>query len=119
MFISSAPKQRYVPGERLVHIRGTPESNPLYDAFPTDIISSTRQPQSDFRPITPSQPRLVQNFPTTLESPYDQPRSYRPDFDGNQATRERRHQTSRYQDKTGENRSLLLVLTACTNTYTF
>ena len=116
MFISSAPKQRYVPGERLVHIRGTPESNPLYDAFPTDIISSPRQLQSDFRPITPPQPRAVQNFPTSLESPYDQPRSYRPQSDGNQAMRERRQQTSRYQDKTGENRSLPLL---CTNTCAF
>ena len=106
MFISSVPKQRYVLGESIVRARGTPESNPLYDAFPTDIISTPQQSHSDFRPITPPYPRSLPNPSHPVEGTYDQPRSYQQESDQNQPMRGRRHQASRHQTRTGENRVL-------------
>lgn len=78
MFVSSAPsKHRYVLEEYPPRVRGTPEYNPLYDAVDSTAFSSPRQQlQSDFRPITPTPPRFIENFPNDVESTYDKPRSY-------------------------------------------
>lgn len=107
MFISSVAKHRYVLGEPSGRARGTPESNPLYDAFPTDIISTPRQQlQSDFRPITPPYPRSIPNPSHPVEDTYDQPRSYHQEPKQKQPIRGRRQQASRQQTRTGENRAL-------------
>jgi hypothetical protein len=103
MFISSASKQRYVRDEHPLRIRGTPEYNPLYDTFQSDIITSQRQTQNDFRPITPSPaPRFTQNFPDDIESTYDKPRSYRFDKEQKQPNNEQRQHGSRSRKKVGE-----------------
>lgn len=79
MFISStAPRNKYVLENHPQRIRGTPEYNPLYDAFQSNILTS------DFRPITPNQPppRFIDNLSSDFESTYDKPRSYH--FDNQQ-----------------------------------
>ncbi|CAF0767411.1 unnamed protein product [Adineta steineri] len=70
-----ASRQRHISNEHPVRVRGTPEYNPLYDAFQPDLILPPRQTQNNFRPITPPPPRFVQNF-QDIENAYDKPRSF-------------------------------------------
>jgi hypothetical protein len=101
MLISSASKQKYVLDEHPVRIRGTPEYNPLYDTFQSDIIVPQKQTQSNFRPITPP-PRFIQNFNDDIENTYDKPRSYHFENERKQYTNGKRQQSSRSQKKVGE-----------------
>lgn len=102
MFIASASKQKYVHDEHPLRVRGTPEYNPLYDAFQSDIIPPQRQTQSDFRPITPPPPRFIQHFHDDIECTYDKPRSYRHDNNQKQHTHGQRQHSSHTQKKVGE-----------------
>ena len=78
MFVSSASRQKYALEEpSSMRPRGTPEYNPLYDAFQPDILLPPRQSSNEFRPITPPPPRFVPNYVNQAESTYDKPRSYR------------------------------------------
>jgi hypothetical protein len=102
MFISSVAKQKYVLDEHPIRVRGTPEYNPLYDAFQSDTVIPQRQTRNDFRPITPPQPRFILNAHDVIESPYDKPRSYRVDNEKKQRTNGQKQRTSRSQKKVGE-----------------
>jgi len=103
MFISSASKQKFVLDEHRLRARGTPEYNPLYDTFQSDIIIPQRQTQNDFRPITPLlPPRFVQNVHDNIESTYDKPRSYHLDKEQKQHSNGQRKQGSRFHKKVGE-----------------
>lgn len=62
MFISSAANPRHLPDDQRRRARGTPESNPLYDAFPSELLL----------PIRPD-PAASATIP--MESPYDRPRT--------------------------------------------
>lgn len=62
MFITSAAKPRYLHDDQRRRARGTPESNPLYDAFPTDLLLAIR-------------PNPSATTPLITESPYDRPRT--------------------------------------------
>ncbi len=101
MSISSASKQKNVLGEHSIRVRGTPESNPLYDAFESNTIFPQRQPQNNFRPITP--PRFIQNLPDDLENAYDKPRSYGLDNEPKKQTNTRRQHPNRNRKAVGEN----------------
>jgi hypothetical protein len=108
MFISSASKPKYIHEEHPLRVRGTPEYNPLYDAFQSDVIQSQRQ--NDFRPITPvppPPPRFIQHFHDDIENTYDKPRSYRSDNEqkrhtNSSATNGQRPRSSRCGKKCGE-----------------
>ncbi len=103
MFISSASKQKSVLDEHPLRVRGTPEYNPLYDTFQSDIIIPQRQTQNDFRPITPlPPPRFIQNVHDNIENTYDKPRSYRFDKEKRQPSNGQRQHASRYHTKVGE-----------------
>jgi hypothetical protein len=101
-----ASKKRYVIGEHAIRVRGTPESNPLYDAFESNTIHPQRQIQNNFRPITPPRTTpssFIQNFPDNLENTYDKPRSFGLDNGQRQHRNPQRQHPSRYQKKVGEN----------------
>lgn len=103
MFISSASKQKYALDAHPTRARGTPEYNPLYDAFESSLITSPRQTQNDFRPITPvPPPRFIQNSEDDIESAYDKPRSYRIDNEQKSKTNGKRQHQSRSSKKVGE-----------------
>jgi hypothetical protein len=105
MFISSASKPKYAPGEHTIRVRGTPESNPLYDAFESDIILPQRQTHNNFRPITPptSTPRFIQNLPDNIDSTYDKPRSFDLDNERKQHKNSQRQHPARHRRTVGEN----------------
>jgi hypothetical protein len=103
MFISSASKQRYTSDEYPLRVRGTPEYNPLYDAFPSDLSPPQRQTQSDFRPITPPPPpRFKQNFRDDIENAYDKPRSYHLNNKQKQCTNGQQQHSSHSRKNVGE-----------------
>lgn len=102
MFISSAPKQYYASDEHRLHSRGTPEYNPLYDTFQSDMIHPQVSNESDFRSMTSTKPRYVQTYQDEIDSTYDKPRSYRVKDEVNQNANGQRQNPSRYQQNVGE-----------------
>jgi hypothetical protein len=100
MFISSASRPKYVHNEHRLHVRGTPEYNPLYDAFQPDIVIPQKRTQNNFRPVTPP-PRFVQKF-HEIENTYDKPRSYGFDDERKQNATGQHQHSSHCQKKVGE-----------------
>ncbi|CAF3707388.1 unnamed protein product [Rotaria sp. Silwood1] len=99
MFISSASKRSYVPDEYPLHVRGTPEYNPLYDALETNIITSQNQNQNNFRPIAPQKSSFIQYSHNDISNTYDKPRSYRYNDEQRQYTNGQRQHTSNHQKR--------------------
>ncbi|CAM4762196.1 unnamed protein product [Rotaria magnacalcarata] len=95
---TSATKQVYVTREYPPRIRGTPEYNPLYDAFESNQIAARRDPYvNEFRPIAPPKAIVTQNIQHDISSTYDKPRSYRHDDEQKQITNQQRQRTPRSQ----------------------
>ncbi|CAF1328146.1 unnamed protein product [Adineta ricciae] len=102
MFISSASRQKYIADEHPLRVRGTPEYNPLYDAFQPNLTIPPRTNQHDFRPITPQPPpRFLSHFHDS-ESAYDKPRSFGFDNEPKQRSTNGQRQHSTHGHQIGE-----------------
>ncbi|CAF3466850.1 unnamed protein product [Rotaria socialis] len=97
---TSAAKQVYVTHAYPPHIRGTPEYNPLYDAFESHQIAARIDPYvNEFRPIAPPKANIARNIHHDISSTYDKPRSYRHNDEQNQTTNQQRQRTPRSQEQ--------------------